>query len=150
VFGESLGPFSMMPQKLFFMVSHDKPGIEVEPADPIQIAERMCASIRYEQLPFFSDYLAYRFAFPDRSNSFLEHVGELQRSLLIRAVSGKEAYVVRHPYPCSLDALFESMSPFCATDVPQPSRGPQQSQERGSQPNSGLRRLTRRLEASGS
>jgi D-aspartate ligase len=151
VFGESLGPFSMMPQKLFFMVSHDKPGIEVEPADPIQIAERMCASIRYEQLPFFSDYLAYRFAFPDRPNSFLDHIGELQRSLLSRAVSGKEAYVVRHPYPCSLDALFESMRPFCMTAVPQQSCGPQQSgRERDSQRESGLRPLARPIEASGS
>jgi hypothetical protein len=32
-------------------------------------------------------------------------------------LAGKEAYVVRHPYPCSLDELYECMSPFCEAPV---------------------------------
>ena len=112
------GPFSMVPRKVFFMVSHAESTIEVEPTDPMRIAEHMCESIRYEQLPFFSNYLAYRFAFPLRVNEFIEHAYELQRNLLRRALSGKDAYIVRHPYPCSLDDLYERMSPFCETAAP--------------------------------
>ncbi len=119
VFGDSLGPFSMVPRKVFFMMSHAGPGIEVEPTDPMQVAEHMCESIRYEQLPFFSNYLAYRFAFPSRANDFIEHAYDLQRQLLRRALSGKDAYIVRHPYPCSLDELYERMSPFCESAASQ-------------------------------
>jgi hypothetical protein len=118
VFGDSMGPFSTTPSKVFFMVSHAESAIEVEPTDPMQIAEQMCESIRYEQLPFFSNYLAYRFAFPLRTNNFIEHAYTLQRQLLRQALTGKEAYVVRHPYPCSLDELYERMSPYCEGAVP--------------------------------
>jgi predicted ATP-grasp superfamily ATP-dependent carboligase len=113
VFGDNFGPHVMTPEKIFLMVSHERPEIEVAPADPNEIAERMVESLRYERLPFFSTYLAHSFAFPARRNEFVERAHTIERSLLRSALAGKEAYVVRHPYPCSFDALFESMKPYC-------------------------------------
>jgi hypothetical protein len=113
IFGEKCGPFAARPEKVFLMMSHEAPEIEVQPVDPFAIARRMMASIQYEQLPFFEHYLAFKFAFPDGKNEFLEHAHLLQYGILSRALSGKEAYLVRHPYPVALPALYERMRPYC-------------------------------------
>jgi len=113
LFGDKCGPFAARPEKIFLMMSHDAPDIEVEPVDPFVIARRMMASIHYEQLPFIEHYLAFKFAFPDGKNEFLEHAHLLQYGILSRALLGKEAYLVRHPYPVSLPALYASMRPYC-------------------------------------
>jgi hypothetical protein len=59
--------------------------------------------------------LKYRFAFPAAANPFIEQLEEIQRKALAQAFAGKPAFVVHHPYPCSLDALFEAMSPYCGS-----------------------------------
>ena len=101
------------PEKVFLTLSHDDPGMSVEPVDPRVIARRMISSIRFEQLPFLQQHLAFSFAFPERKNAFLDRVHELQYEILERALRGKEAYVVRHPYPLSFQELFERMRPYC-------------------------------------
>jgi hypothetical protein len=113
IFGENFGPFVGHPEKVFLTLSHDDPGISVEPVDPGLIARRMISSIRFEQLPFLEQQLAFAFAFPDRKNPFLDRVHELQYEILERALRGKEAYMVRHPYPLSFQELFERMRPYC-------------------------------------
>lgn len=112
IFGR-VGSLRATPDKVFLMMSHQSYDITIEPCDPLQIAHRMAASIRFEQSPLMEHYLAFKFAFPDKSNEFIEHAHELQGSLLRRALAGKEAYVVRHPYPCSFDELFEAMEAYC-------------------------------------
>jgi hypothetical protein len=114
VFRNGFGPFEASPDKVFLVVSHEEPRIHVEPIDPQIIARRMISSIRYEQLPFIEHYLAFKFAFPEKKNDFLEHVHELQYEILCRALAGKEAYVVWHPYPVSFQELYEKVRPFCA------------------------------------
>lgn len=117
IFGDRFGPFAAKPEKIFLGLSHADPETIVEAVDPSIIAKRMVASIRFEQMPFMEHYLAYKFAFPDRKNDFLEHVHELQYDLLRRALAGKEAYVVRHPYPVSFHDLYTRMRPFCEKAV---------------------------------
>jgi hypothetical protein len=95
------------------MMSHDAPVITVQPGDAQEVARRMTASIVYEQLPLTSAYLAYRFAFPERRSLWLERLHVTQSERLSQALSGREAYVVRHPYPCNLRELYEAMAPFC-------------------------------------
>jgi hypothetical protein len=124
IFGDKFGPFAARPEKVFLMASHDAPDIEIEPVDPFVIARRMVASIHYEQLPFIEHYLAFKFAFPDHKNEFLEHAHLLQYGILCRALLGKEAYIVRHPYPVSLPELYESMRPYCETPVKRSLRAP--------------------------
>ena len=99
--------------RLFFLVSADEPDVTVEPVDPLEVGERMVFSLLHERLDFLAAYLKYRFAFPAAANPFLEQLEEIQRQALARAFAGKPAYVVHHPYPCSLASLYEAMSPYC-------------------------------------
>jgi hypothetical protein len=108
-----VGAQSAAFDRLFFLVSSDSPEITVEPVDPLDVGERMVFSLQHERLDFMAAYLKYRFAFPAAANPFIEQLEEIQRKALARAFAGKPAFVVHHPYPCSLDGLFEAMSPFC-------------------------------------
>jgi len=117
VFGDRFGPFVARPDKIFLGLSHADPEIRLKPLDPALIAKRMIASIRYEQLPFIEHYLSFKFAFPDRKNEFLDNVHELQYDILRRALSRKEAYEVRHPYPVSFQELYAKMRPYCENTV---------------------------------
>jgi hypothetical protein len=107
--GEQSAPFD----RLFFLMSSDAPDIAVEPVDPLEVGERMVFSLQHERLDFMAAFLKYRFAFPAAANPFIEQVEELERTALARALAGKPAFVVHHPYPCSLEALFGAMSPYC-------------------------------------
>ncbi|MGH3021097.1 MAG: hypothetical protein ACRDNR_13225, partial [Gaiellaceae bacterium] len=84
-----------------------------EPVDPLDVGERMVFSLQHERLDFTAAYLKYRFAFPTAANSFIEQVEEIQRQALAQAFAGKPAFVVHHPYPCSLESLYDAMSPYC-------------------------------------
>ena len=113
LFGTGLGPFAGKPEKVFFLTSHQDRRISIEPTDALEVARRMAASVHHEELRLFADYLAYKFAFPERRNELIEHAAELQRDLLCEALAGKEAYWVRHPYPVALNQLYEAMEPYC-------------------------------------
>jgi hypothetical protein len=106
-------PLVAKPKKLFLMVSHQASTISVDKVDPQEIGDRMVHSLRYENLPLFGQYLAYRFSFPDRPNEFIEKADATERAFLRSALGGLEAYVVRHPYPVPLLELFDAMKPFC-------------------------------------
>jgi hypothetical protein len=112
LFGRA-GAQSASFDRLFFLVSSDSPEFAVEPVDPLEVAERMVFSLQHERLDLTAAYLKYRFAFPAAANPFIEQLEEIQRKALAQAFAGKPAFVVHHPYPCSLDALFEAMSPYC-------------------------------------
>jgi hypothetical protein len=103
--------------KVLLLVSHSEPSIRVEAYDPREIAWRMANSNEFEQMDFFEYYRAFKFAFPHRENQFLEEVNGLQRSLLARALEGKEAYKVLHPYPVSFESLFKHLEPICRKAV---------------------------------
>jgi hypothetical protein len=110
-----VGAQSATFDRLFFLVSSDAPEIAVEPVDPLNVGERMVFSLQHERLDFMAAYLKYRFAFPAAANVFIEELEEIQRKALAQAFADKPAFVVHHPYPCSLDALFEAMSPYCGS-----------------------------------
>jgi len=120
VFGGGFGKLAAKPEKVFLMVSHQDSNICVELTDPLVIARQMISSIRYEQLDFMKHYLAFKFAFPEMRNDFIENAHELQYDILRRALSGKDAYTVSHPYPVDLPALFQKMTPFCRATLSNP------------------------------
>jgi hypothetical protein len=99
--------------RLFLLVSHDAPAISVEPIDPLEVARRMVFSLQHERLDFMSYYHKSRFAFPDAVSSVVEAAEELQGRVLAQAFADKPAFLVHHPYPFSLDALFNAMSRHC-------------------------------------
>lgn len=120
IFGSGFGSLTAKPEKVVLLMNHAEPSIHVEPTDPVEIARRMVASIQYEQLPFMEHYIASTFAFPDMKNTFIEQMHEYQHDILTRALRGKEAYTVWHPYPFSLHELYEKMRPFCEAPVGTP------------------------------
>ena len=113
IFPEGFRRLAAKPEKVFLLLSRQDPSIDIQPSHPLLIARRMISAIRYEQLPFMEHYLAFRFAFPDMRSEFVERADELQYDILCRALAGKDAYTVGHPYPFSLRELFERMRPFC-------------------------------------
>jgi hypothetical protein len=113
IFGSGFGSLVAKPEKVFLLMNHAEPHTCIEPADPRQIVRRMVASIQYEQRPLLEQYLAYRFAYPFMRNPQIDQAHELQYAILSRALEGKEAYTVWHPYPVALPELYKAMQPFC-------------------------------------
>jgi hypothetical protein len=106
------------PEKLFLIMSQEQPGISVQAWSPADIAKRMLESIYYEQVPFFEYFNAFKFAFPEARNEFLENVRILQSDILTSALRDKEAYRVLHPYPFSFEDLYREMAPYCREVTP--------------------------------
>ncbi len=104
--------FSNRLDKVFLVDRHDAPNIAVTPLDPLIAAERMLFSLQQEQMSFYSSYLAYRFAFPDRSNPWISRSIDLQRQRLGKFLSGRAIYSLTHPYPVQLSALFNAVQPY--------------------------------------
>jgi len=103
---------------VFLIMSHDSPEIVVQDATIDEIAERMISSNQYELLPFLEKYHAFRFAFPELANAFIESSGTEQRRLLHATLAGKQAYRVLHPYPVNFEALAAAMQPYCVPGNP--------------------------------
>lgn len=101
------------PKKIFFVGSHAEHTLNVKQVDPKEVAARMVFSLQEERQEFMSYYMKYRFAFPERSNPLLDQVEEIQRSLLLKVLAGKDTYSVYHPYPVSIPALFEVTHLYC-------------------------------------
>lgn len=99
------------PDKVFFVASHETEDITIQPVDPADVARRMVFSLQEERIDFMSHYLKFRFAFPEASNPLIEQAEELQRETILRVLAGKETYAVYHPYPVSIPALFDVISP---------------------------------------
>ena len=112
IFEKSLCSHSTF-EKVFLLMNHNKEEVQIERCDPLEIATRMIHSNAFEFSPFFENYQAFKFAFPHLRNEYAENVFGLQKSLLSKAFEGKEAYLLLHPYPVSLEALFQKMEPFC-------------------------------------
>ena len=56
--------------------------------------------------------MKFRFAFPEAANEVVEQAEETQRRMLEGLLQNKDTYVVYHPYPVPIPAMFESMSPL--------------------------------------
>lgn len=113
-FGAGNCPLEGGFDRLFFVASRPAPGVEVRPIDPLEVARRMAHSLVEERRDLLSYYQKFRFAFPERKNELLEGFESLQREALLKALAGKPAYAVYHPYPVSLPALYEAMRPYCS------------------------------------
>jgi hypothetical protein len=108
-----LGTMTAPFDRLFLLVAHEEDEVTVEPIDPSEVARRMVFSLQHENLELTAAYLKYRFAFPASSSYLLDHAASLQRDALAHALADKPAFVVHHPYPVSLSALFEAMNGYC-------------------------------------
>jgi len=105
-------PLEASFDRLFFVVSHEDPQIVVDKVDAGEVARRMVFSLLYERMDLLSQYMRFRFAFPDRPNPLIESLEDVQGDALDRVFSGKQAHRIAHPYPVSISALHRAMDPL--------------------------------------
>ena len=113
IFQDRIRSAGAQVNKIFLFVKHEDHRVEVEPIAPFEMARRLAFLVQHELSPLLQHYSAYRFAFPNRRNEFLEDAAESSFGMLARALKGKETYVVRLPYPQVFPELYRAMQPFC-------------------------------------
>jgi hypothetical protein len=112
LFGEGSCMQAGTLDKILLLLSHDGPGVTVRPMEPEELARRLAFALAHERLGLLSYYLKFRFAFPEAASTLIEEAGERERELLNRVTAGKETYVVYHPYPVAIPALFDALRPL--------------------------------------
>jgi hypothetical protein len=113
IFRDRIRSASAPVDKIFLFVSHEDHRIEVEPIDPFEMAGRLASLVQHELMTLLRHYAAYRFAFPNERNEFIENTAEYSLEMLARALNGKETYIVRLPYPHVFSELYKTIQPFC-------------------------------------
>lgn len=93
-------------------ISSDSPDISVKSAPVERVAMQMAASFIFEQAGLLSCYQKYLFAFPGRRNALLDQAEKVYCGHALRALEGKRAYTMLHPYPVSIHALRKAVRPL--------------------------------------
>lgn len=114
MFGQKSGEVDASLDQVFFVASHNQTDIIIRQINSQEVAQRIVFSLQEERMDFLSYYWKYRFAFPECSNLLIDQAEEIQRNMLMKALAGKQAYAVYHPYPFSIPSLFEAMRPYCS------------------------------------
>jgi hypothetical protein len=112
-FGDQINLCAATPAKIFILMSHEGANIEVERASLSETVPRLVVASLQEQKALAEHYRAFKFAFPAKTNPFLERAKECHREILARALHGKEAFIVRHPYPVQFSDLYDALCPHC-------------------------------------
>jgi len=112
LFGRRLGSMRGTVDRLLFVVSHDRPETLAAPISPVEVADRMVASLQYEEREFRGYYQMARFAFPQLSNDVIDFAEERRRELLARALEAIPAHTVFHPYPAHIPSLVQAIDPL--------------------------------------
>ena len=120
IFINRVAKMAAKPDKLFLLVNHDDPCIQVEPTPPSKMASRIAPLVHHEQMKFMEHYLAFTFAFPRARNPFIECAPQLQLTILLCALAGMNSYTIRHPYPLVFSDFYEKVASFC--DAPEMTR----------------------------
>jgi hypothetical protein len=114
LFGDQMGQGVTTIDVALLAVVADRPQTTVRPVAAADIAARMPASLVRERRELLDAYNMHRFAFPDRGSPILEAGFEPERRVLEAALSHAETYVLEHPMPVALEALFAAAEPVCA------------------------------------
>ena len=117
LFGSRFGTRSAGFDRLVLAVSGEAAETVALPIAPEEIADRMAYSLQEERSRLMSYYRKFQFAFPGTANPLLEQADDVHELMLSRALAGKPARVVYHPYPVRLPALFDAVRPFCLPGV---------------------------------
>jgi hypothetical protein len=112
LFGDGAVRFEGRADAVFLTMTHDAPQTEVFPAEPLDIAARMVASLQLERNRLWEAYRQHLYAFPDRRSPALEEAEARESQLLPAALGGLPAFEVRHPYPVDISALVPAMRPL--------------------------------------
>ncbi|MGE3315578.1 MAG: hypothetical protein AB7O26_10720 [Planctomycetaceae bacterium] len=131
LFGRKLTLMRGTVDDLLFVVSHDLPKTEARAVSSSEVAERMLASLDYEEREFLRHYRMAQFAFPSLSNSMIENARAQRREILNKSLADVPAHAVYHPYPAQIPSLVGSVEPLL--------RQPSKSSPQKNQPTEPLR-----------
>jgi len=118
IFGDRCGHLTGHPDKIFIGMVHSDERVLIEPAEPATVADQLACALEFELTSLMSHYRAFKFAFPERRNEFLEKVHNLLRDGLRQALRAKDIYTLYHPYPVSFRDLFQVMRKFLESSPP--------------------------------
>src|SRR6266481_6132608 len=107
IFGDRCGSLTGHPDKIFIGMVHSDERVLTEPAEVATVADQLACAMEFELTSLMSHYRAFKFAFPEMRNEFLEKVHNLLRDGLRQALTAKEIYTLYHPYPVSFQDLFQ-------------------------------------------
>jgi hypothetical protein len=109
IFGDRCDRLTGHPDKIFIGMVHSEGRVLVEPAEPATVADQLACAMEFELTSLMSHYRAFKFAFPQMQNEFLESVPNLLRDALRQALAAKEIYWLYHPRPVSFHFLYQAM-----------------------------------------
>ena len=110
VFGDKVRNVPTPVDFLFLTLRHQGSDIKIEKCKSYEIICRMINSNNYEQNLFYDYYNAFKYAFPERSNRFLDEAKEIHAQQLLKALKDKKAYKVISPSPVSLNDLYKKIN----------------------------------------
>jgi hypothetical protein len=93
------------PHLLLLMETHDADGIEAERADPGSVPQRLAAHVGAELAPVLRSQLAYQYVHAGTGWPDVDGAPRRALRILENAVGNLPTWIVRHPYPCSLERL---------------------------------------------
>ena len=91
------------PHLLLLMETHDSDRIVAEKADPDSVPRRLAAHVGAELAPALRTQLAYQYVRGGWAD--VDGAPRVALRILEKAVRNIPAWIVRHPYPCSLERL---------------------------------------------
>ena len=99
---------------IFLSIPHEIQDVYVEAVDGDWLADRLAFALRSERQRLLAHYLAFRFAFPERTSELIEDANEIEHELLGRLVDRITTYALYHPSPAPPQALFDAVAPILA------------------------------------
>jgi hypothetical protein len=94
------------------MIRHERPETRVEPLTTRELTACAWSAARKALSRLSEQYVAFRFAYPESRNEWLEESSRVHHELLSSALHGREAYAVYHPADVDLTRLYREMEPF--------------------------------------
>lgn len=112
LFGRAASTLASSVDVVIVAISTQSSDVSVKSTPVERVAAQMAASFVFEQASLLSCYQKYLFAFPGRRNALLDRVEEIHCEHARRALAGKCAYTMLHPYPVSIHALRNAVRPL--------------------------------------
>lgn len=103
------------PDVLIVLETHPHRHVASEPADPRTVATRVAAQTRVELLPALRVQASFQYAHPGSGWGSLDQAPRKAEDILAEATRGMPAFIVRHPYPCSLAELHAEIERLAAS-----------------------------------
>jgi hypothetical protein len=93
------------PDVLLLLEAHSRDSVAAEPANPVSVPARLTAHVAAELAPALRIQRALDYVSPGAGWRDVHRSPDVAREILESAVRGIPAWLVRHPYPCSLKDL---------------------------------------------